>query len=78
MTQLRTGLRWGLGVLVAVGLMGIPCVMRAQEARAEEGGEAPDLVRPVLLAAHSCVGHSPEFYGIVGRKRDKGVTVGFG
>ena len=26
MTQLGTGLRWGLGLLVAVGLMRIPCV----------------------------------------------------
>jgi hypothetical protein len=30
MTQLRTGLRWGLGVLVAVGLLGMAGGARGQ------------------------------------------------
>jgi len=47
MTQLRTGLRWGLGLLVAVGLLGMAGGARGQEfptqigvlAGEERGGE---------------------------------------
>ena len=44
MTQLRTGLRWGLGLLVAVGLLGMPGGIVAQPAPG--GVMAPEATMP--------------------------------
>ena len=40
MTQLRTGLRWGFGMLVAVGLLGMPAGTPGQELSTQIGARA--------------------------------------
>ena len=58
MTQLRTGLRWGLGLLVAVGLLGIAGGAHAQA--------EPVLTGPRTFGTSATTSHTLHAYGFTG------------
>src|SRR5262249_29612740 len=61
MTRLRTGLRWGLGLVVAVALLGIPGGARGQDALGGTGSVPTVAVEPIdtrMFGTSSSVSHT--------------------
>jgi S-layer homology domain len=69
MTQLRTGLRWSLGLLVAVGLLGTAGDARAQEVRPVDGagGEpSPPAPEPRTFGTSATTSHTLPAFAFTG------------